>query len=90
MSKSTAVKPKNVSKHKYSILMPTYNEKQNLPLIVQMCSKYLDDYNINWEIVIIDDNSPDGTLAVAKSLLSIFGDERIVCGITYIIVDIIN
>ena len=75
MSKNTS---KGQTKKKYSILMPTYNEKMNLPLIVQMCSKYLNEYKINWEIVIIDDNSPDGTLEVAKSLLNIFGDERIV------------
>lgn len=33
----------------------------------------------NYEIIVIDDNSPDGTLDVAKQLQDIYGEERIVC-----------
>lgn len=35
----------------------------------------------NYEIIVIDDNSPDGTLDVAKELQDIYGEERIVCSI---------
>lgn len=34
------------------------------------------DYS--YEIIIIDDGSPDGTLEVAKKLQSIYGDKKIV------------
>lgn len=35
--KQSTSKPKTTKgKNKYSILLPTYNEKQNLPLITQM------------------------------------------------------
>merc|ERR1712129_98141 len=50
----------------------------NLPLIIQMIVIALEPKNIAFEIVVIDDNSPDGTFEVAKQLQSIFGSERIV------------
>eukprot|EP01084_Bolivina_argentea_P217665 369515_1 len=69
---------KKRNENKYSILIPTYNEKQNLPLIVQMVVSSLEPLNITFEIVIIDDNSPDGTFDVAKQLQLIFGSNRII------------
>ncbi|KAG5681241.1 hypothetical protein PVAND_010692 [Polypedilum vanderplanki] len=62
---------------KYSILLPTYNERQNLPIIVWLLIKYLDQSKINYEIIIIDDGSPDGTQDVAKELIKIYGDDKI-------------
>ncbi|XP_075585192.1 dolichyl-phosphate mannosyltransferase subunit 1 isoform X2 [Dermatophagoides farinae] len=60
----------------YTILLPTYNENENLPIIVWLIIKYVKDYR--YEIIIIDDNSPDGTLDVAKQLQTIYGDDKIV------------
>ena len=34
--------------------------------------------NIDFEIVIIDDSSPDGTIEVAKKLRNLYGDSRII------------
>jgi len=34
--------------------------------------------NLNWEIIIVDDGSPDGTLEVAKQLQKLWGREHIV------------
>ncbi|KAG7171590.1 Dolichol-phosphate mannosyltransferase subunit 1-like, partial [Homarus americanus] len=56
---------------KYSVLLPTYNEKDNLPIIIWLLG-------INFEIIVIDDGSPDGTLEVGKKLQEIYGDNRIV------------
>ncbi|KAI9136323.1 nucleotide-diphospho-sugar transferase [Paraphysoderma sedebokerense] len=63
---------------KYSVLLPTYNERQNLPIIVWMLVKVFRQHDIDYEIIIIDDNSPDGTLDVAKQLQKAYGDDRIV------------
>lgn len=30
-------------KHKYSILLPTYNERENLPVIVWLIVKYMEE-----------------------------------------------
>ncbi|KAG8196451.1 hypothetical protein JTE90_012275 [Oedothorax gibbosus] len=65
-------------KEKYSILLPTYNEKENLPIIVWMIIKYMSEGNHDFEIIIIDDGSPDGTLDAAKQLQEIYGPEKIV------------
>ena len=35
--------------------------------------------DINYEIIIIDDGSPDGTQDAAKQLQKIYGDDKIVC-----------
>merc|ERR1712154_31334 len=65
-----------MGKNKYSILLPTYNERENLPIIIWLLVKYLD--GLDFEVIVIDDRSPDGTLEVAKELQKIYGEERIV------------
>ncbi|XP_040293243.1 dolichol-phosphate mannosyltransferase subunit 1 [Bufo bufo] len=62
---------------KYSVLLPTYNERENLPLIVWLLVKYFGESGYNYEIIIIDDGSPDGTLEVAKQLRKIYGSDKI-------------
>lgn len=34
--------------------------------------------NISFEIIIIDDNSPDGTAEVVNKLINIYGNDKIV------------
>uniref|UniRef100_A0A3P8UUV0 Dolichol-phosphate mannosyltransferase subunit 1 n=1 Tax=Cynoglossus semilaevis TaxID=244447 RepID=A0A3P8UUV0_CYNSE len=62
---------------KYSVLLPTYNERENLPLIVWLLVKYFGESGHNYEVIIIDDGSPDGTLEVAEQLQRIYGQDRI-------------
>ncbi|XP_021565986.1 dolichol-phosphate mannosyltransferase subunit 1 isoform X2 [Carlito syrichta] len=62
---------------KYSVLLPTYNERENLPLIVWLLVKSFSESGINYEIVIIDDGSPDGTRDVAEQLEKIYGSDKI-------------
>jgi glycosyltransferase involved in cell wall biosynthesis len=63
---------------KYSVLLPTYNERENLPVITWLLARTFTQHNIDWEIVIIDDASPDGTQEVARELQKIYGEDRIV------------
>ena len=46
---------------KYSVLLPTYNERENLPLIIWLLMKTATEHKLNMEVIIVDDNSPDGT-----------------------------
>lgn len=49
-----------------SVVVPTFNESQNLPRLVASLAKTMGD--MPWEVVFVDDNSPDGTWKVAKQL----------------------
>ena len=51
-----------------SIVVPTYNEKENIPELIKRIFKVLGENNIDGEVVIVDDNSPDGTAKVAEEL----------------------
>jgi dolichol-phosphate mannosyltransferase len=51
---------------KISIIVPTYNERTNLPVLVERIAKVL--MHRNHEIIVVDDNSPDGTGDVAEEL----------------------
>nr|CAG4648818.1 EOG090X0B9X [Polyphemus pediculus] len=66
------------SENKYTILLPTYNEKENLPIIVWLIVRSFTESGHNYEIIVIDDGSPDGTLEVARELQKIYGEEHIV------------
>ena len=53
---------------KIGIVIPTYNERENIlvliPRIFEICRKN----RINASVLVVDDNSPDGTALVAKIL----------------------
>ena len=44
-----------------SVIVPTYREAENLPRLIPQAAAALSDRGWNWEIIVIDDNSPDGT-----------------------------
>ncbi len=49
-----------------SLIIPTYNEKDNIIPLVERIHRALSGYN--YEIVLVDDNSKDGTIAIAEGL----------------------
>lgn len=59
---------------KYSVILPTYNERENLPLIFYMLHKSFTKNALKFEVVIVDDSSPDGTLQVAQKLQNVYTD----------------
>ncbi|NXJ90916.1 DPM1 mannosyltransferase, partial [Corythaixoides concolor] len=63
---------------KFSVLLPTYNERENLPLVVWLLARTFQESGNNFEIIIIDDGSPDGTQEIAEQLEKIYGSDKIV------------
>ncbi|XP_054074082.1 dolichol-phosphate mannosyltransferase subunit 1 isoform X2 [Rissa tridactyla] len=62
---------------KFSVLLPTYNERENLPLVVWLLVRTFRQSGNNFEIIIIDDGSPDGTQEIAEQLEKIYGSDKI-------------
>ena len=52
------------------VIIPTYNEKENIAQIIRKVFSLEVDFNI----LIIDDNSPDGTASIVKGLFPDFTD----------------
>lgn len=51
-----------------AIAIPTYNERENIKDLVKEIEKVLKTISINTTIIVIDDNSPDGTGMIADKL----------------------
>jgi len=51
---------------KLSVIAPTLNEAQNIPALVEQLQRAL--RNVDYEILIVDDNSPDLTWSVAEQI----------------------
>ena len=52
----------NKNSFKLSIIIPCYNENQTIDKIISKISKSISTYNyLNYELIIVDDNSTDGT-----------------------------
>ncbi|OJJ51500.1 hypothetical protein ASPZODRAFT_148768 [Penicilliopsis zonata CBS 506.65] len=66
------------AQNKYTVILPTYNERKNLPIICWLLEKMFRENNLNWEVIIVDDGSPDGTLEVAKQLQKVWGSDHII------------
>ncbi len=51
-----------------SIIIPTYNESENILNLIDAVKCNLPD-NINAEVIIVDDNSPDGTGTIVEDYI---------------------
>ena len=59
------------------VIIPTYNEKENIELIINAVF----EQEKNFHVLVVDDNSPDGTAGIVRSLMeqypnSLFMEER--------------
>jgi len=63
--------------HMISIILPTLNEQENLPLIVALI---VDEFHTRikeeFEIIVVDDNSQDGTRQAFQDLKDVYGDVK--------------
>src|SRR5258705_499431 len=49
-----------------SVVVPTFNERDNVTVLYRRLAATITD--IPWEVVFVDDNSPDGTWEVLRGL----------------------
>ncbi len=56
-----------------SLITPTYNERENISLLTEEIFQIIDaEADIDLELIVVDDNSPDGTGKVAEELVERF------------------
>jgi len=54
-----------------SIVVPVYNEEQNLPLLNEAIHESMKSYSKSWEIVFVDDGSKDSSIEVLGGLVKL-------------------
>ncbi|MGB3691800.1 MAG: glycosyltransferase [Spirulinaceae cyanobacterium] len=69
----------STAKKKLSLILPTYNESKNLPLIIPQLISLLDSkIPENYELIVVDDDSPDKTWEIAQSLLPKYSQLKVI------------
>ena len=58
-----------------SVIVPTYREAANVPVLFERLKNVLT--GLAWEMIVVDDNSPDGTADIAFSIAAV--DTRLRC-----------
>ena len=49
-----------------SVVLPTFNEKGNIIELIEQIVKQLNNPAFDYEIIVVDDNSPDKTGEICK------------------------
>jgi dolichol-phosphate mannosyltransferase len=72
-----------ISRPWFSLVVPTYNEAANIERLVQvLCHLMADATNGQYELIIVDDNSPDGTWKKAQQLTDDYPHLRVMRRVT--------
>jgi dolichol-phosphate mannosyltransferase len=58
-----------------SVILPTYKESKNIVPLIEAIQQHLGGANISHEVLVVDDNSPDGTADVVRARFA--GDARV-------------
>lgn len=53
-----------------SLVVPVFNEEENLPLLFDAIHKVMDALDRTWELILVDDGSCDNSLAVLNELVA--------------------
>ncbi|MFB2969685.1 glycosyltransferase [Aerosakkonema sp. BLCC-F183] len=62
----------------FSLVIPTYNESKNIKEVIQTLSGLLDNFIPgDYELIVVDDDSPDRTWEVAQSLIPDYPQLRV-------------
>ncbi len=61
-----------------SVVIPTYNERENMMKLVPVLERIFLREGYDGEIVVVDDNSPDGTADLLENLNEKYGNIRVI------------
>ena len=61
-----------------SVFFPCHNERENVPLIVEKAIAVLEGICGDWEVIVVDDGSIDGTGEIADELAKKYERIRVV------------
>ena len=62
----------------FSLVIPTFKEAKNVAKIVEQLSNLLDEFLLgDYELIVVDDNSPDGTWEIAQKLMPLYPQLRV-------------
>src|SRR6266849_2320627 len=56
----------NVNYKKFALVVPTLNEAQNIVTVLDRAREALSQLPVAWEILVVDDNSTDGTAETVR------------------------
>jgi dolichol-phosphate mannosyltransferase len=62
---------------KAAVILPTYNECDNIVELIQALHSHLERQGFDYEVVVVDDNSPDGTARVVREAFGNDGRVRL-------------
>lgn len=68
----------NYTRAMLSVVIPTYNESENIKTIISAIVDDLRTHSIEHEIIIVDDNSPDRTWERARELTTEYSQLRVI------------
>ena len=57
-----------------TVVLPTFNEAENLPLVIERIERL----NLDCEIIVVDDNSGDGTADAVRGMMAHYGNLRLI------------
>ncbi len=59
-----------------SVILPTYNERENIGLLIQ---EIYNSIGMETEVIVVDDDSPDGTWAVVERMTKDYPGLKLIC-----------
>lgn len=63
--------------NKCSIIIPTYNERDNIAILLWLIEEACSKASIAYEVIIVDDASPDGTQQAVKQMQQVLGADKV-------------
>ena len=65
---------------KIVIILPTYNEKDNIRLLIPALWKHINDLHHEMHVLVVDDRSPDGTADAVREMMATYPNLHLLTG----------